>query len=312
MRYFISHHQHKGIAIENALIKEGWLFRRKRVSIALFDHTVNRKDPKRGRGIVNSYYDQGATIITYPHGATGAWWVDSDYYPPDKKIFANLVIGEGHKHVEGIMRPYLKHYVIGWYFCPIKAFRKPSAIKNILFAPIHGAEHNNQLHDEKVRANAMVYESLLKIADQYNVTVRHLNPLETIGLEKDPRIKFKLGKPDGSYGDIDSADLVIAEGTFMYISVARGKPTIGINQHIPCSGSSILENFKLNHWDEYKDYMAYPIDFTDGPLLELMEKACEEDNIIKWKDLFIGKEMDSKHLSDLLKQLREDDILHKN
>ncbi len=145
MRYFISHHQHKGEAIDTALKMQGWLFRRRRVSIALFDHTINRGRPQEGRGLVNKYYDEWSTIITYPHGATGAWWMDSDHYPPDKKIFANLVIGEGHKHIEEIIRPYLQHYVIGWSFCPIKPFQKPQEVKHILFAPIHASMHRDQL-----------------------------------------------------------------------------------------------------------------------------------------------------------------------
>jgi hypothetical protein len=307
MRYFISHHQHKGMGIDEALKKEGWYFRRRRASVALFDHVINRLNPELGRGLVNKYYDEWATIITYPHGATGAWWNDSDYFPPNKKIFANLVIGEGHKHIEEIMRPYLQHYVIGWYFCPIMPFKKPPKVRNILFAPIHGSMHSNALPDVKKEENANVYKKLLDISDQYNIKARVLNPLENIGLWKDSRIKLIFGKPDGSYRDIDDADLVIAEGTFMYLSVARGKPTIGFGQHIPCSGSTIIENFSLKHWDQYKDYMAYPLNFGDDSLENLINRATNKEQT-DWKNLFIGKEMDSKHLSDLLKDLRKQDI----
>jgi len=308
MRYFIAHHQHKGTAIDEALKKEGWYFRRRRVSIALFDHAINRHRPKKGRGLVNKYYDEWATIITYPHGATGAWWTDSDYYPPNKKIFANLVIGEGHKNVEEIMRPYLNHYVIGWTFCPIKEFNKPEEVKNILFGPIHGSMHKDFLSEKKRAVNSAVYEALLKLPDKYKISMRVLNPLENIGLWKDSRVKLIFGKPDGSYKDIDEADLVIGEGTFMYLSVARGKPTVGINQHFPCSGSGVIEEFKLNNWDKYKDYMAYPINFKeDCSLEECMELAASGEQV-EWKNLFIGKEMNSKHLSKLLKELRKKDI----
>ncbi len=138
--------------------------------------------------------------------------------------------------------------------------------------------------------------------------MRVLNPLESIGVWKDKRVSLIFGKPDGSYKDIDRADLVIAEGTFMYLSVARGKPTIGVNQSVPCSGSTKMENFELIHWDEYKDYMAYPIDFDNDSLPNLINLAANEEQT-EWKNLFIGKEMDAKHLSDLLKDLRKQYIL---
>mgnify|MGYP001087870966 CR=1 FL=1 len=310
IRYFISEHQHKGANINEALKKEGWYFRRKRVSIALFDHVINRKHPERGRGIVNKYYDEWATIVTYPHGATGAWWNDSDYFPENTKIAANLVIGEGHKKVEQIMRPHLQHYVVGWSFCPIKEFKKPVKIKKILFAPAHGSMHKDILPIEKQEVNTKIYESLLKISDDYRISMRILNPLESIGLWKDSRIKLIFGKPDGSYRDIDDADLVIGEGTFMYLSVARGKPTIGFNQHVPCTGSTALEGYEIKNWDKYGEYMGYPIDFEDDSLENLIEKAAHEEQI-EWKRLFIGKELDSKHLVTLLKDVRNEDIANR-
>lgn len=307
MRYFIAHHQHKGAPIDDALKSEGWLFRQKRTDIALFDHAINQKQPERGRGLVNHYYAEGTTILTYPHGATGSWWTDSDYYPPNKKIFANLVIGEGHKHVEQITRPYLDHYVIGWSWCPVREFQKPFRVKRILFAPIHASTKTNLIPDDKKNTNTRVYKALLELSDRYRITVRYLNPLSTIGLWRDSRVNFKFGKPDGSYNDIDSADLVIAEGTYMYLSVARGKPTIGMHQYLPFSGSRDITGFKLKRWEEYKDYMAYPIDFDDGSLQSLIELATNEEQK-EWKDLFIGKEMNSKNLANLLAGLRTQDI----
>lgn len=310
MRYFISHHQHKGSAIDVALAKEGWLFRHKRVDIALFDYDINHKSPERGRGTISKYYDEGTTIFTYPHGATGAWWTDSDYYAPNKKVSANLVIGEGHRYVEHIARPYLEHYVIGWGFCPIKEFQKPNKVKRILFAPIHASLATNNIPDNKKQTNALVYEELLKVAHKYKITVRHLNPLETIGLWRNSGVTFKVGKPDGTYDDIDNADLVIAEGTYMYLSVARGKPTIGMHQHYPFSGSRNVDGFKLKHWEKYKDYMAYPIDFEDDSFENLIAIATKAEQR-EWRDLFIGKEMDSKQLVDTLTAIRNQDILNK-
>lgn len=311
MRHFISHHQHKGRSIDDALRREGWLFRHKRVDVALFDHYVNRTNPEKGRGLIKSYHEDGATILTYPHGATGAWWMDNDNYVPDERISANLVIGEGHKYIDSITQPQLEHHIIGWSYCPIKAFQKPNKVKRILFAPIHASINGNELREECIDTNARVYQALLALPRDYTIIVRHLNPLDTIGLRYNSRIRFKWTKPDGSYQEIDEVDLVIGEGTFMYLSVARGKPTIGMNQYIPIRPNGSDKSFKLNNWDKYGDYMAYPIDFDDGPFVDLIEKAASAEQS-KWKQLFIGNKMQQQDLSNLLTDLRKKDLSNRN
>lgn len=298
MRYFISHHQHKGNEIDLALKQEGWLFKHRKPDLVLLDHYINKAKPEEGRGLMKRYYTDGSVIISYPHGATGSWWMDNDSYPPNKMVFANLVIGEGHKYVEEIILPNLNHYVIGWSYCPIKEFKKHE-IKKILFAPIHASFRDDNLRSEALDANSRIYDALLNLQSRYQIMVRHLNPLGSIGLKYNSKIKYNWAKPDGSYEDIDNADLVIAEGTYMYMAVARGKPTIGINQHIPIRPNS-NEPFILKNWDKYGDYMAYPIDFDDGKLEDLIDAAAKEEQT-QWKKLFIGNQMDSKKLSNLLK-----------
>lgn len=308
MRYFISHHQHKGIPIDNALKEAGWYMKHKRVAIALFDHCINGSNPEVIRSIVQKYYDEGAMIVTYPHGATGSWWMDSTFNYSNDHIFANLVIGEGHKHIEEIRQPNLKHYVIGWGYCPLKSFVPKSNISNILFAPIHASDSDNSLREEAIDVNSRVYEALLNLPQNYNITVRHLNPLGNIGLKPKSRIRFVYGKPDGSYSDIDNADIVIAEGTYMYLSVARGKPTIGMNQHIPIRPNRKNEDFSLKNWDKYGEYMAYPIDFYDDLLPNLIKEASNKE-ASEWKKLFIGNQMDGTKLSILLEDLLNQYIL---
>lgn len=308
MRYFICQHQHKGIGLDTALKREGWLPRHRRVDIALFDHSINRMSPEAGRSTIKKFYEEGATILTYPHGATGSWWMDSDIYQKDVRVFANLVLSEGHQHVEGIIQPHLSHHIIGWNYCPIKEFNKNHEIKKILFAPIHASLKGNKLRREAVDANVRVYNSLIRLSDRYKITVRHLNPLGVIGLNYTSKMKFKPSQPDGSYDDIDDADLVIAEGTYMYLSVARGKPTIGINQRIPIRPNHLNDKFEPKNWELYGNYMAYPIDFDDAPLEDLIQMAASEEQT-DWKRLFIGSNMDNRKVSILLQKLRKEDIL---
>lgn len=312
MKYYIAHHQHKGRPFELALRKERWRFSINNPDVALFDHAINREKPEEERALIKKYYDEGSTIIIYPHGATGAWWMDSDLYKTDDKISGNLVIGEGHKCIEEIVQPTLKHYVTGWNFCQMEEFRKPKEVVNILFAPIHAAPRTNNFRDEAADTNARVFEALLKLPRKYNIIVRYLNPLNTIGLKNTSRVILRPGKPDGSYDEINMADVVIAEGTYMYLSVARGKPTIGMNQHIPPRPNGYgFKDFKLKHWNEYEKYLAYPIDFDDGDDLPgLINRATKEEQS-EWKSLFIGNKMSSSYLSDLLINIRNEKEIKK-
>lgn len=312
MKFFISHHQHKGKSIAIALKHNGWLQSVGKVDVALFDHGISKQHPDDGRSLLSGYFNNGATIITYPHGATGSWWMDNDTFPPNKKIFANLVNSEGRKVVEEIIQPWLKHYVIGWNYCTIKKFQKPTTLKTILFAPIHASTKNFKLREECIDVNARVFKALLELGKGYKIIVRYLNPLEKIGLRYNSKMLFVAGKPDGSFTEIDIADLVIAEGTYMYLAVARGKPTIGMSQHIPIRPNDSDKSFKLNHWNEYEKYMAYPIDFDDSSSLkDLIDRAITEEQTA-WKDLFIGNVMDPKYVSNLLTELRNNDINTKN
>lgn len=307
MRYFIAHHQHKGKPIDKALRQMGWKYQLRDVDIALFDHAINRTEPEAGRNIIHKFHKEGATIVIYPHSPTGAWWMDGDIFPKEGAVQNELVIADGQERVSKIINPDMRVHKIGWSYCPIREFQKPKQLKRILFAPIHGPEKGH-FREEAVDANKRVYKALLKLTDRYQIVIRHINSIERTGLWYNPKPVFVLGKPDGSYKDIDAADLVIAEGTFMYLAVARGKPTIGINQHVPIRPNNTYREFVPKHWDEYGEYMGYPIDFDDSDIISLIDRAMTEQTA--WKNLFIGKSMDAKNLSDTLKNIRSGEYGH--
>jgi len=305
MKYFIIHHQHKGKEIEKALRMAGHRFAYKNVDIALFDHAINRTNPSEGRGMIKRFHSEGATIIMYPHSPTGAWWMDLDLFPKEKLINCNLQIAEGQKKVAEIIEPESTNYIIGWSYCPIRKFQKPKDLKRILFAPIH-PPLKGHFREEAAEANARVYKALLKLTDRYQIVVRHIHPLDRQGLWQSPKPIFVSGKPDGSYKDIEYCDVVIAEGTFMYMSAALGKPTIGINQHVPIRANHVAHSGTPNQWDKYGDYMAYPIDFDEGDIMSVIDRAFNEPQD-EWRKLFIGKVMQPKQVSDLLVDIRSRD-----
>jgi hypothetical protein len=115
------------------------------------------------------------------------------------------------------------------------------------------------------------------------------------GLVRNEAFHWVRGVADNSTTDIDKADLVIAEGTMMHLAVARGKPVIGINQHLPCRANKMSEKYVPHNWEKYGPDIAYPINYGEAPLFKLMERAMTEQT--QWRKDFVGLEMDAEKFS---------------
>lgn len=305
MRYYITRHQTKANYLMRALNACRHTFVNNNAEVALFDHELDRTGETNVRSLMREKYNEGSTVVLYPHGATGSWWMDG--LDLDPIVSASLVIGEGHKRFMQIVKPEHRVEVIGWYYCPVLPFRAIRDVKRILFAPIHPSG-GGRLRPEALQANQIVYETLLNTIGNRNLIIRHIGKLENSGLWRTKKPTFKLAIPNGDYSDIDAADLVIAEGTFMYMAVARGKPTIGINQHIPIRPNSPDPNpYKAKHWDEYKDFYPYPINFESDKIEELIDYASRNEQS-EWKRLFIGEFLKPSNLSKALVSIRNDDV----
>ena len=293
--YWVLHHQHKAKPIVEALKKTGWRYQQARASVALFDTPRNKL-------MLQRLYANGSTIVMYPHSSSIHWWYDAGMLLP-KEVSALLVVSEAQVPIQKQITPNVMVEAVGWGYCPVKKFQKPDkVVSRILFAPMH--PNGKKLRPEAVQANVAVYSRLLKMKD-HQICVRLLGNLEDNGLWYSPKVIYNYAKPDGSYTDIDLADVVIAEGMFLNLAVARGKPAIGMNQRIPirCNGESskVPEN-----WDVYGKLTAYPVDFSDGDdIMELINKATEEP--IDWKRQFIGDQLDAENVSRIITKIREQD-----
>jgi len=293
MQYWIIHHQHKGKPIEAALKSQGWVYSRT-PDIALFDTARNDR-------VADLFRKTKSSLVLYPHTAIAAWWYDGLMELP-KDYDAILVIGEGQKQVQQIITPNMRIETIGWGYCPILPFKKPKVVKRIVFAPIHPSG-SGVLRPEARDVNARVYKRLLSLPN-VQIVLRVLGKLEDNGLWYSPKSVVVKGKPDGSYKEIDIADLVIAEGMYLSLAVARGKPAIGMNQRI--SQKVNRSGHVPERWDEYNYLQAYPIDYDDGDIMELIDKATQESSVSEWKKRFIGEQLQPKKLSDTLIDIRSE------
>ena len=289
--YSVIKHQHKAEPFAKALRKAG-VFQN---NYGYGDVTLLDKDwasvvTKKMHPIGERQHNRGSVVVLYPHSAVLPWWYDG-IFEPQEFVACLFVVAEGQK--EGTKLFYNKRVeTCGWPWSPQKDFSLPSG-ESVLFAPIHPSKKD--LRVEAIEANASIQEELLKM--NAKVTCRYIGELEHQGIEYTDKWIWVKGGPDGSYSDIDRADVVIAEGTFMYLSVARGKPTIGINQHLPMrSNARELDAERPHNWHKYGDDIAYPINYSEGNLKRLIDWATKEEQT-EWRRRFIGKSLEPRQFT---------------
>jgi hypothetical protein len=184
---------------------------------------------------------------------------------------------------------------------PVLPFREVANARTITFAPIH-PNGNGWLPPLYWERNRLVFEELLKL-NGIRITVRHLHSLEANGLWKVDRknVRFVLGERDGRTTEIDTSDLVVAAQTYAFIAIARGVPTVMIDEDIcPCSGSEPETLREVANWERYRAIWKYPWNFPEQGLAELLQAAGRYDPV-EWKRRFIGDPFRAAAFAGLVK-----------
>lgn len=294
MKFVLYNHQGKGNAHQQALVAAGWRMDAEHPDAVLIDHDVG-PNGQGWRDEVTRHGQRGVPIYFYPHAARPMVQYDG-MYPLSPYVRGIFAIADGHLEV---MRRYgwdRKAWTTGWPYCRQRAFQPAQRVTRILFAPIH-PNANGWLHESDREANAAAYRLLLGLRN-VQITVRYLRKLEANGLWFDRRVRWVQGRPDGSTGEVDLADVVIAHQTLAYIAIARGKPVVMIGDRVcPHSGNLPTCMRWAETWPAYRDYLAYPYDLADvetaGEALSLMERAAESDAEVRvWRERFIGPPFD--------------------
>jgi len=135
------------------------------------------------------------------------------------------------------------------------------------------------------------------------LSVRYIGKMQVNGLREVNGVRLLAGSADNSYADIDEADLVIASGTFAYMAIARGKPTIMLNQDTPSRDLVNNQIATASRYAEYRDYMRYPFDVDDSKDIEDVMQAALETEPAEWKQRFIGKQLRGRDFVPLLEEL---------
>jgi hypothetical protein len=301
MKFFVYGHQHKGEPYHQALIDAGWISSEDEAEVVFLDKDWYMHNDKLPHPDALKQHERGAAVMIYPHSAMPPWWYDG-LMKIQPFVSCVFVVGEGQKEAMRIIEPDVRVETTGWPWCEQKPFQEPEKLKHVLFAPIHPA--GTRLRPEAVQANCDIAKDLKRVArwTGCKVTVRYIGKLRHQGLKYYHRFDWIEGAPDGSTKEIDDADVVIAEGTFMYLSIARGKPTVGINQHLTCRANKTSEIYTPHHWNQYGPGIAYPINYQKRELMNLIEYAIEHEQA-QWRADFIGDTLDPFTFAEKVKTI---------
>lgn len=302
--YRTRHHQHKEDAFLSALVCRGWreshYIRSKWVRFGLYDADWSREDIEALNG---------APFFLYPHAARPMVQYDGCVTPRSDCRTMFVSAPAGVYLMEKIGYP-CEVVEVGWSLTPIREFSPKAQVKNITFAPIH-PNGNGYLHEVDKDLNRETYARLVRYAEKHEaiVTVRYCRDIRDNGLgdaiaSAHPNVIWKQAYPDSSTKDIERADLVVGHQTFAYMAVALGVPTVMMGEDIPPRSGNTESGFcYVDHWNDYRDYMIYPLDIMDEDPEETIAMAIESDEPIReWKANFIGEPFRPDYFVDCIEE----------
>jgi len=298
MKFAVHNHQGKADALIAALEAGGHeLVKNGAVDFLMIDFD----GPGMYERMIEKHVIKGAKIFLYSHGAMPLCGWDGIWEPSDR-VSAYLAMTPGQAEV--MRRHGYPHdiHVIGWHYCDILPFQPVAKPKKILFAPWH-PHSTGYLMAEGKELNHRIFEELIGMLPEIELTVRHLRTLHQNGLWEEPGVHYIQVYPDNSTDDIDEADLVISHGTFAYLAIARGKRTIMYGQDVRPHDGVMPDKLRfVASWEKYKDYVRYPYHYHPGEKLSYLF-AWNRINPWQWKHEFIGSQFDPTAFCGLIEEL---------
>lgn len=287
-------HQNKSEAYREALAQAGYFFT-DRENVQGLRFYLSDGD-WGSRSYLQDARSRNIPVFLYPHAARPMVIYDGCVEPqPVTAMFTQAP--EGKRIMAKIGYPYPVE-VSGWAFSEVRPFAPVDEIGRILFAPIH-PNANGWLSDVDKDLNRRTYERLFAFCEDRGaeLSVRYIGTLEQCGLDGLPEadfVEWHKGKKNNSSWDMETADVVVSHQTFAYISVALGIPTVMMGEDVPPRTGNTDEGFRyVEHWDDYKADLMYPLDILAGDPAKAIEKACAGCTEVEdWKSRLIGEPFD--------------------
>ncbi len=230
--------------------------------------------PRRGRLISQC----PGKVVLYPHGATPTY---HGFYEPDERIDVQLVHGVGTARLVAGLGLDRKIIDAGWTYSPMVPFQ-PTEGKRVLFGPTH-PYGSGKLDLQYRNLNTRVYHLLR--ASALNVKVQMFGTAINNGLPHGVNGYRSTLMLDWS--QIDEADVVVGDGTFACLALARGKPVVMFGQDWP-----VTDEHNRAVVGPVVRLPRYPLDIDDGAVPDLIDRACRGAGE-EWRKQFVGVPFDS-------------------
>lgn len=255
-----------------------------------------------------SNFAKNKPVFIYPHTPYSYFIWDGIYEPAP--VACNFVVGDGA--VMG-MKAYGYPYrveKIGWTGCKIYEF-SPTSGSRLVFAPPHLLGNGKYPRPELVglvtntaefiRRNANLFESITVSCAPQSIVSSGLSSLVDERVEWDYFDPYKARYPrTHARSLIRDADLVISSGTFGYLSVATGTPTIMLGYRDNVVGTM---NGPAKHYDLYKSHFAFPLTIEKMLIEEVRAvRGNRNEAVEEWKRLNIGKPFDSQRFLEVVNE----------
>lgn len=302
-RFFCINHQGKANPYLAALRARGYrqTAMLDRASFALLDHDLG--------GRATTINKLRVPVFLYPHTARPFLQYDG-MYPPHENVTAMFTIARGQQQITSMFTNRPVHPV-GWALCKQSYFRHCLFPRKILFAPIH-VNGNGFLSEREQNTNRRAFLALLKVKQEHGLElrVRYLHDLHRSGLTwHEEGVEYIKGEADQSHAEIDWADVVVAHQTMAYIAIARGAPTLMMDEDLPPMSGNAPNNIRLvKNWDKYKHLLMYPRDILSSEkTMNLIVEAARGNDAATWawRDRFIGAPFNGDLFVDILESYLE-------
>lgn len=283
----------KSLPLQDALVRMGAELVLDMADILLIDHD----GPGFYKNIIANV--EFKKLVLYSHGFD-AWPAWDGSWEVHERTAAQIVPSPGIRKAMwdyGYPRPV---YDIGWWYCPQRSFQPwdEGGDLKVLYAPTHRLG-NGYIRPELAMRNKLVFSHLLAM-DDIELTVRTVGSYVYNGLWPAYKVVYNTATQETMIPQIDEADLVIANGTFAGLAIARGKPTLMYDGDLVYSDN----NIKAKNWEKYSEETRYPLQFIDGDGAVIYDRHLHSDEAIRdWRDRMIGPPLDRNKLANTLMEI---------
>lgn len=261
----------------------------------LYDHEDR---PEAVRAFANK------PVFIYPH--TPYSWFIWDGIVPIARASANFVCGESAKFgLESFGYPN-RIEVCGFPRGPVLPFC-PTRGTKLLFAVAHPVSGDRRFPQPEHYAQHMFVMDWIVANKKYfsEIRVRYAFELKDNGFEKyagEPGIQFERAKMTVADGvaSRDWADIIIAAGTFGYLAIAQGKPTLiyGYKNSRYCTRAGYVKNQNL--YQSIMEFPYYAEDMTAEQILAFRDQP--DPKIEAWKIGHMGGNFDADKFISVVRE----------